>query len=231
MLQCTLLQVTGIEKTDNTFRKELCAVAGRLGTHPDFLAATMSVESGFSPSIQNRISGATGLIQFMPDTAKSLGTTTKELAQMSATEQLAFVEKYFQPHIGKLNSPGDVYSAVFFPLAIGKPNGFVIGRSGDPSIIPGTKLSYGKVYKDNSSLDHNKDGEITKSDLGTVVGNVLAKAKSKPPIVVDGAEGPPPPILVAGTSKGPPVLLAFAGGLALGWWLLPKILTSKRSNR
>ena len=50
----------------------------------------------FSPAIQNSSSGATGLIQFMGDTAKSLGTTTSELKTMSVEEQMKWVDKYFE---------------------------------------------------------------------------------------------------------------------------------------
>ena len=46
--------------------------------NPDFLLACMAFESGmsFCSSIRNAASGATGLIQFMPSTARGLGTTT-----------------------------------------------------------------------------------------------------------------------------------------------------------
>jgi len=74
----------------------------RLGTKynvpPMALMAIMDFETGgsFDPAEPNQAgSGATGLIQFMPKTARSLGTTTAELAQMSQTEQLVYVEKYF----------------------------------------------------------------------------------------------------------------------------------------
>ena len=39
-------------------------------------------------------SGATGLIQFMPNTAEGLGTSTGELAGMSRARQMHYVEKY-----------------------------------------------------------------------------------------------------------------------------------------
>jgi hypothetical protein len=57
--------------------------------------AAMAFETGetFSPSIKNKASGATGLIQFMRSTAKGSGTTTAALAEMTAVDQLDFVEK------------------------------------------------------------------------------------------------------------------------------------------
>jgi hypothetical protein len=48
--------------------------------------ACMAFEKGetFSPCVKNPGSSATGLIQFMSSTAKSLGTTTNDLCKMSA---------------------------------------------------------------------------------------------------------------------------------------------------
>jgi len=60
-------------------------MAGRLGAKPEHLLAVMSFETGgsFSPSETNFI-GATGLIQFIPDTARGLGTSTAQLARMNS---------------------------------------------------------------------------------------------------------------------------------------------------
>ena len=83
--------------SDTAFQQEVSAVAGRLGISEADLMAVMSFETGgtFNPSIPNAAgSGATGLIQFMPSTARGLGTTTEALAQMSRAEQMQYVEKY-----------------------------------------------------------------------------------------------------------------------------------------
>jgi hypothetical protein len=58
--------------------------------------AAMAFETGgsFSPAVPNKAgSGAVGLIQFMPSTAKGLGTSTEALKKMSAVQQLDFVKK------------------------------------------------------------------------------------------------------------------------------------------
>jgi len=54
----------------------------------------MFIESAatFRADITNSI-GATGLIQFMPDTAKRLGTSTEALRKMGAINQLDYVFK------------------------------------------------------------------------------------------------------------------------------------------
>jgi hypothetical protein len=59
----------------------------------------MAFETGgtFSPSQKNAAgSSVIGLIQFMSTTAKNLGTSTSELAKMTAVEQLNYVEKYLK---------------------------------------------------------------------------------------------------------------------------------------
>lgn len=127
-------------------------VSNRLGIDPNWLMAIMYTESArtFSPSIQNSI-GATGLIQFMPSTARGLGTTTTELKNMSAVEQLDYVEKYLSVYKNKLKSYVDTYFAIFFPLAIGKPDNYVLQTSG---------LSSSLIAKQNPLFNTNKDGKI-----------------------------------------------------------------------
>ena len=57
-------------------------LADGLDVQPDNLMACMAWESAetFSPKVKNAAgSGAVGLIQFMPATARALGTTAEEL--------------------------------------------------------------------------------------------------------------------------------------------------------
>lgn len=63
---------------------------------------------------------ATGLVQFMPDTAQDLHTTTTELAAMTGVEQLDYVYGYFYPYKGKLVTLSDIYMRVLWPAGIGK---------------------------------------------------------------------------------------------------------------
>jgi hypothetical protein len=119
----------------------------------------MAFESAetFSPKIKNAAgSGAVGLIQFMPRTARGLGTTADELAGMTAVDQLDYVEKYFQPYKGKLKMLSDVYMAILLPSAVGKPENHIL-------------FNKGKAYRQNSGLDSNQDGEITKAEAASKV--------------------------------------------------------------
>ena len=67
------------------FQQKVDAIEKRLKMEPGSLLAVMNFETGgtFDPAVKNRAgSGATGLIQFMPSTAKGLGTSTDALAKM-----------------------------------------------------------------------------------------------------------------------------------------------------
>jgi len=146
-------------------------MAQRLMMPPEgaqWLMACIAWESGetFSPSIRNAAgSGATGLIQFMPATARGLGITVEHLAQMTAESQLLYVEKYFLPYRGRLNTLSDVYMAILWPAAIGKPENALLW---DAATRPTT-------YRQNAGLDVNKDWRITKEEAASKVARKLRK--------------------------------------------------------
>lgn len=139
----------------------------------DWLMACMAFESGetFSSSVKNAAgSGATGLIQFMPQTAAVLGTTTQELAAMTPLSQLNYVRKYFMPYKGKLKSLDDVYMAILWPVAVGKQDEYALFTS---------QLGRSKAYLQNAGLDTNKDGVVTKHEAAGKVYTKLAKGLSE----------------------------------------------------
>jgi Transglycosylase SLT domain len=154
------------------FRNKVRTIAGDLGVEPDYLMAAMAFETAgtFSPSIPNAAgSGAVGLIQFMPATAQALGTTTDELGQMTAEKQLDFVAQYFAPKRGRLQTLEDVYMAILWPAAIGKPIDYVLFDRDDPL--------HPKRYIQNAGLDFNKDGKVTKGEATARVGKMLERGK------------------------------------------------------
>lgn len=143
---------------DPDFQKKLEKVAAGLGVRSSDLLAVMKQESGVKANAVNRMSGATGLIQFMPATAQRLGTTTAELAQMDPVQQLDYVYKYFKMTGVGDGSLGDLYMAVFMPKYVGYPPETVLGALGASGFA-------GKVYAQNAGLDRNKDGTITVADV------------------------------------------------------------------
>ncbi|HET6941458.1 MAG TPA: hypothetical protein VFH89_04785 [Sphingomicrobium sp.] len=159
-------------KVSQTFRDRIrwiCRAPGEgLFPYPDAetdLMTCIAWESGrsFSASVPNKAgSGAVGLIQFMPKTAREqLGTTTAALARMTAEDQLNYVYKYFrswgpdaQHPTGEIQSLGDMYMAILWPAGVGKPDDWVLW---DKDERPTT-------FRQNAGLDLNRDGEITKAE-------------------------------------------------------------------
>lgn len=138
------------------FIAEVNKVSGRLGVNPDWLMGVFWKESGLNPAAVNGSSGATGLLQIMPTTATALGTSTAALKTMTGKGQMAYVEKYLRPYIGKMRRYEDVYLAVFFPAGLGKADDYVLRTSG---------LSAGLIAGQNPGVDLNKDRQITVAEF------------------------------------------------------------------
>lgn len=138
------------------FFNKVVQVSKRINCDPNDLICLMNSESGIKPNAVNKTSGATGLIQFMPATAKGLGTTCSALKNMSAEEQMVYVEKYLtdtKKRVGLGNQKigaGTLYTLVFLPARAGR------------DIVSTTREKY---YSHNKGLDLDKDGKISKADL------------------------------------------------------------------
>lgn len=148
------------------FDAKMQQVATNLGWQKEWLYAVMFVETAgtFSPSVKNPNSSATGLIQFMEATAKSLGTTTAKLSKMNAVEQLDYVERYFKPYKSKVISGYDVYLAVFRPAWLSDKTGVI--KNSHPA------------YKPNRALDVDNDNVITYD-------NFISWVQKRNPTIVD----------------------------------------------
>lgn len=135
-------------------------ISERLHCNPQDLMAVINAESGFNPQARNKRSGATGLIQFMPRTARGLGTSTEELSKMSTLEQLDFVEKYLKTIKQSVFSKdheltgAELYALIYLPKNAAK----------DALAHEGTAY-----YNHNRGLDRDKDGVISKNDLAMVI--------------------------------------------------------------
>ena len=97
------------------------SLSRQLGIDPAWLANVVQFESTWNPQARNRKTRATGLIQFMPNTARGLGTTVDALRRMTAAQQWEYVARYFRRFAGRLRTQEDVFMAVFYPVALGKP--------------------------------------------------------------------------------------------------------------
>ncbi len=156
------------QKVSPDFRAKVLGICRTFGwgdDHASWLMSCMAFESGetFSPSVKNAAgSGATGLIQFMPATARGLGTTTDDLAKLTAEQQLEFVKQYFKPYAARIKSLPDMYMAILLPKFVGQP---------DTSVL----FSDGIAYRQNAGLDANRDGRVTKAEAASKVAAKLSK--------------------------------------------------------
>lgn len=147
------------KKVGADFKNKVIGICSGLGCDPSYVMAAMAFETGdsFSPTDQNPRSEATGLIQFLPSTAAGLGTSIQALLQMTALEQLDYVQKYLNPFKGRMRSLSDVYMSILFPIAVGKADSYVLFAS------PST------AYQQNAGLDVNHDGQVTKGEAASKV--------------------------------------------------------------
>jgi hypothetical protein len=148
-------------KTDTEqFQEKTRSISRKLNIDPNWLMACMYLESTLDHRKQNPKSGATGLIQFLPETAKWLGTTTANLVSMSAVEQLDYVYKHLYPYRNRMHSFTDVYFAIFFPAAMGKPDDYVLQTA---------RLSAGLIASQNKAYDLDRNMQITVAEVKTAI--------------------------------------------------------------
>ena len=210
--ECEQYNLIWGNKVSCKFRKKVVAIAKELWPN-DFknmannLMAVFAWETGetFKPDVPNRAgSGATGLIQFMPDKVETyfghkatMETVpnyfnskdaklhnlprSKEFAQMKAEDQLDYVKKYFEDQKGKKLDFVDFYLQVLFPVSSGKPAHIVFGTEkyrdeiGLPTDSDSVKQKRIDKYAKNSGMDINKDGKLYKSEIALSVQPFITK--------------------------------------------------------
>jgi hypothetical protein len=152
---------------DPTFKKKLKEISNEIDIPESSILKLMKHESGFDPTIKNKI-GCVGLIQFCPDggggSTKTIAGKTYKLnelqndleLQMDAIKEFWLAGK----KSGKIKRPVDLYIYNFFPVAAGKPDNFVLQTKG---------LSAEKVANSNPIfnrvLGKSKSSPITVADL------------------------------------------------------------------
>lgn len=142
-----------IKENRDAFVNKVIEISKYLKVKPEHLMFLMWVETAHTLDhrIQNKTTKATGLIQFMPSTAVWLGTTINALQMMSNVEQLEYVKKHLSLFRGKYIDYVDLYCAIFYPAAVGKPDSYRITRD--------------IVAKQNPIYDLNKDLDIEKREI------------------------------------------------------------------
>lgn len=170
------------------FFKKLIEVCKELQIHPSWLMVVMKIECGFNRKAINKVSGAVGLIQWiprfvaefvnLPESATWL--IQQRIKSMSGVEQLELIKKFLWRYRGKMTDPYQTYLAVFWPAALGKSRDYIIGDKGASGIK-------GKSYKWNAYLDTkygNRDNYITIIDIEAFVDHFTPKASSQAKRVV-----------------------------------------------
>ena len=142
-------------------------ISDDLGIKPEWLMEVMHSESGLQHSIRNHLN-AVGFIQFLPSTARFLGTSPDGLANMGGVAQLDYVHKFYSYYRGKYKTPSDLYTAAFYPYAVGREDSYVVGSE---------RGNAASVRNDNKPFDLNSDGQIT---LGEFRAYVRKKFKNLP---------------------------------------------------
>lgn len=140
-----------------TFSRKVVEIAALLEVPPAWLMTVMYAESGFEAGVANhKGSGAVGLIQFMPGTARDLGISAPRLQQMTASQQLEYVYSYLaqvRDRYGPYQSLTDLYLAILYPKARGQDVCYTLYAK------PGI------TYRQNAGLDENRDGRVTIRDI------------------------------------------------------------------
>lgn len=164
--ECPVDPIPGIEflqSEDSLYiDKAIRGIAQHTQSRPDWIIATIMIESGFNPHATNDSTSAYGLIQFMPGTLASMGITKHEI-ESAGIQQMEYVSQYFlqiAKIFGKLDTPTKTYLAVFYPVAIDKGPDYRIGGP--------------VTYRQNRGLDMNHDGILTRLDITHKIENVLS---------------------------------------------------------
>ena len=152
-----LKMITTFKKQE---RKEVKRIAKKYSIPTKWLYDVFFIECRGNIYKPNPRSGAIGLIQFLPSTAKSLGTSTDSLKQMTVLQQLYYVDKYFSYYFNENKKPKrklDLYLSIFHPISIGKKDSHIIGDYES------------RIVKQNREMDINNDSILTVEEIRFVL--------------------------------------------------------------
>ena len=142
MTRTEFVDIAGVES-------RLKEISDKHGFTVDELLQVIQKESNYKLGAVNKFTNATGIIQFMPATAKGLGTTIEEIKEMDALEQLDLLDKFFDQNHTKGQHP---YITVAYPAA---------GKYGMDDVIAGPAS---KIAEQNP-VWVGEDGNVTKRSI------------------------------------------------------------------
>ena len=214
-----------------SYADEIVRVSDLLGIDPGWLANVINFESkGGDPKARQSRTKATGLIQFMPCptcTAEELGTTIDALYKMTGRQQMYYVEKYLLRKAkgapgGRLTSQEDVYMAVFYPKAIGRPDCIFSAKvqSQNPGIV--TPSDYARLSNARARLPVDPATGLTE------VGRMSPLAAERGLMVRGGTKG-------VGSGGISPLAISLIGSAAalsitLAWVYRDRLRSRPKAN-
>lgn len=140
----------------------------KLGTEPDWFMFLGDWESGLSSTIENSC-GCVGVIQFCADkysapcvpavdykTIKGIRYKLSDIKNMPFVQQIDLAFDYLEEQRGvfrRFASYSDLYFAILYPSAIGKPDDYILNTQSNPifDINKDSTITVGEVkqYMDN----------------------------------------------------------------------------------
>jgi hypothetical protein len=198
----------GIERVSDDWLRRLAVMALRNGWEPNALAGTISHESGFNPSAKHPGGSASGLLQWIDSTARTLGTTAEKIRKMSAYEQLPLIERYLHRY-GHDVSP--LEGADFMLIGLGKhprtPLDRVLFRKGEPAYD--ANVPHGSEW---AVWDLNQDGTVTVQEVRDYWDRWEANNAKRGTITLKLEDAPQAQIGRGDTGAGWIIALALLGG-------------------
>lgn len=141
---------------DPAFQGQLAAMKQKFpGLNDDSIYRVIAGESAFNSKAVNKNSGATGLFQFIPSTAKGLGYTTGQIQNMSPAEQLKVYDKYLTQGNYKGGPLGIMQAA---PAHANKPGNYIVYAKGT------------KAWQQNPGWRDPRTGQITVNSINAYYG-------------------------------------------------------------
>jgi Transglycosylase SLT domain len=154
------LLVVSTEEERLAFGNRVIEIAEYLSVDPNWLMICFYIESGMNPKAVNPVTYATGLIQWTPASAATLGTSCENIKLMTAKEQIEYVLEYLWSWRGRIKCFTDLYLLILYPAIIKH-------KWKGSKVVPPT------VYMHNKGLDINTDPKITVEEIRQIA---LSKA-------------------------------------------------------
>ena len=148
------------------FFVKLWALCGELECSPLDLLGCWYSESGLHAAAHNHSGDASGIFQVMPSIAHGLGwdATDADLSRyrdLTAEEQLAWAQRYYAPHRGRLETAAACYVANFLPA--------FLPHADEPGYVLASTELRSTIYWANRAFDKANKGAITVGDLSAAI--------------------------------------------------------------